>query len=63
MLIDADLITLSKISFIWSSLAGIMFVTSFWNFDWKFSLFNLPYKFDTSLEDTFTEEKSIMKCN
>ncbi|CAF1326308.1 unnamed protein product [Adineta ricciae] len=57
MLIDADLITLSKISFIWSSLAGIMLVTSFWNFDWKFSLFNLPYKFDTSLEETFTEEK------
>lgn len=52
VLIDNNKLTLSQLSYIWMSFGILMFFSSFLFLDWKFSILNLNYKFNTTLEQT-----------
>ncbi|UJR12570.1 hypothetical protein I4U23_016746 [Adineta vaga] len=49
-LIDARKITLQQLSYIWMSFGILMLISSFIFLDWRFSILNLPYQFNTKLE-------------
>ncbi|CAF0855764.1 unnamed protein product [Didymodactylos carnosus] len=51
VLIDSGRSTLKTLSFIWMTFGILMFGSSCLFMDWKFPLLNLPYKFDSRLEE------------
>ncbi|CAF3225742.1 unnamed protein product [Rotaria sp. Silwood2] len=51
VLIDAGKISLQQLSYIWLSFGILMLISSFLYLDWRFSILNLPYQFDTKLEE------------
>ncbi|CAF4972696.1 unnamed protein product, partial [Rotaria sp. Silwood1] len=52
IIIDNNLLTLSQLSYIWMSFGVLLFLSSFLFLDWKFSILNLPYKFQQELDET-----------
>ncbi|CAF1274177.1 unnamed protein product [Rotaria sp. Silwood1] len=58
VLIDARKITLQQLSYIWLSFGVLLLISSFLYVDWTFPILNLPYQFDTKLE-----EKKVSSIN
>ena len=52
VLIDGNHLHLSSLSYIWSSLAVLLFFTSFAFLDWTYARVRLPYQFNIELEST-----------
>lgn len=59
VLIDAGRISLQNLSYIWLALGALLVFSSFLYLDWTFAILNLPYQFDTKLEEKNVSSSSV----
>ncbi|CAF0883502.1 unnamed protein product [Rotaria sordida] len=60
VLIDARKVSLQQLSYIWLSFGVLLLISSFLYLDWTFPILNLPYQFDTKLEEKNVSSNSVI---